>query len=539
MTARKQKRKAARSAQRENAKKRRLSLLCSEFTTPTTTSTTSTATATTTTTTSALDVAYQLRDMLLLSFLNLMFVHIGATAEVLTFCYRSLALSKKRRDAAKKRERRERPSWSQEDARMSDRMFYRLFRMTRPCFRKLCKKIERTVGPSKFKSESYLEDLKRKGHTTRESSIYNCSLAAHGPWIPGEVKLAMTLRLLAGASYLDMFLWFNVEPNHVKSFSRVIMRDWLCNDKVLRINYYEDVLYDTENCNRIRSEFAVKSSGVMSGVIGALDGWLVKICSPTMQEVHNPGKYFSRKGFYALNVQAIVDLKKRIIWRHIGEKGSSHDSPCFHECSLGMHLMGIAASLRRRGLYIVGDSAYAIRSYLLTPYDNAEPESEQDSFNFFLSSKRIYSECAFGEIDRRWGIFWKPLEGSLCEHKYTIDAALRLHNYIVDNRENLKKKDGFITNEEDEDEDELNVASDQFIIDNPLCNMGFTSEDIMEDAGSGRGRGRLEKQEEYLRKEGRNLRDKLCAAIKRKGLTRKNTQVRRDRHNRTIMHGNQ
>ena len=126
MTAQKQKRKAARSARRENAKKRRLSLLCSEFTGPTTTSTTSTtstATATTTTTNSALDVAYQLRDMLLLSFLNLMFVHIGATAEVLTFCYRSLALSKKRRDAAKKREPRERPSWSQEDARMSDRVF--------------------------------------------------------------------------------------------------------------------------------------------------------------------------------------------------------------------------------------------------------------------------------------------------------------------------------------------------------------------------------------------------------------------------------
>ena len=180
-----------------------------------------------------------------------------------------------------------------------------------------------------------------------------------------------------------------------------------------------------------------------------------------------------------------------------------------------------------------------VRSYLLTPYDNAEPESEQDSFNFFLSSKRIYSECAFGEIDRRWGIFWKPLEGSLSEHKYTIDAALRLHNYIVDNREKVKKNnDGFITNEEDEDEDELNVASDQFIIENPLCNMGILSEDMMAE-GCGRGRGRLEKQEEFLRKEGRNLRDKLCAAIKRKGLTRKNTQVRRDRHNRTVMHGNQ
>ena len=105
-----------------------------------------------------------------------------------------------------------------------------------------------------------------------------------------------------------------------------------------------------------------------------------------------------------------------------------------------MCLMEMAAtSLRRCVLYVVGDLAYVICSYLLTPYDNADLESEQDSFNFSLSSKRIYSQCAFGEIDRRWGIFWKPLEGSLFEHKYTIDASIRLHNYIVENRENIKR----------------------------------------------------------------------------------------------------
>ena len=42
--------------------------------------------------------------------------------------------------------------------------------------------------------------------------------------------------------------------------------------------------------------------------------------------------------------------------------------------------MEIAASLRRHGLYIVGDLAYVIRSYLLTPYDNAEPETPSTSF---------------------------------------------------------------------------------------------------------------------------------------------------------------
>ena len=61
----------------------------------------------------------------------------------------------------------------------------------------------------------------------------------------------------------------------------------------------------------------------------------------------------------------------------------------------------MATILFHKGLYIIGDLAYAIRSYLLTPYNNAKLGSAEDAFNFYLSSTRIYVECAFGEIDRR------------------------------------------------------------------------------------------------------------------------------------------
>ena len=76
---------------------------------------------------------------------------------------------------------------------------------------------------------------------------------------------------------------------------------------------------------------------------------------------------------------------------------------------------------------------------------------------------RIYVECAFGEIDRRWGILWKPLQGSLDSHKYTIDSCLRLHNFIVNYREQENESDeerGFDLASERE---ELNVMSDQYM----------------------------------------------------------------------------
>ena len=161
----------------------------------------------------------------------------------------------------------------------------------------------------------------------------------------------------------------------------------------------------------MRQDFGEKSYGLFSGCIGALDGWLVRITCPSLLSCDNPGKYCSRKGFFALNVQAIVDKNKRVLWRFIGEKGSSHDSPVFHDSELGKHLLAVSRELEGEGVYIVGDSAYALRSYLLTPFDNAEPGTPEDTFNFYQSSCRIWVECAFGEIDRRWGIFWKRLEG--------------------------------------------------------------------------------------------------------------------------------
>lgn len=285
------------------------------------------------------------------------------------------------------------------------------FRMSRPCFNLLCAKIEEVVGEKEFKSEAYLERLRSEGHSNKVASMYNNSINSSGGYIPGEVKVAMTIRILAGASYLDMFLWFNVNADHVRFISCRVMRNWFCHPGMIpSINLETQVLQDARAIDRIRKQFGRKSLGVMGGCIGAIDGWLVRIRCPKYCEVKNPGKYFSRKGFYALNVQVIVDLKKRVLWRYdIGEKGSSHDSRVFNESGLGKHLFEIAAYLREKGLYLVGDSAYALRSFLLTPFDNAKQGSSEDSFNFFLSSKRIYVECAFGEIDRMWGIFWKPL----------------------------------------------------------------------------------------------------------------------------------
>lgn len=290
-------------------------------------------------------------------------------------------------------------------------------------------------------------------------------------------------------------------------------------------------------CYFLHEEFGIKTNYIINGCIGALDGWLVKIKSPKFSEVLNPGKYFSRKGFFALNVQAIVDKKKRILWRLIGEKGSAHDSRVFNESNLGKRLLETADFYYGKGLYIVGDSAYSLRSYLLTPYDNAEPGSKEDNFNFFLSSSRIYVECTFGEVDRRWGIFWRPLEGSLRNHQYTIDSALRLHNFSVDYMEELAALSGpNISNSNENDRlerEELNLASDDFISDNPFTLIGPI---IAEGDVELRRAGRPTNLEAIQRDKGKEIRDKNCLELSNAGYARpSNARVSTtDRHNRMV-----
>ena len=78
----------------------------------------------------------------------------------------------------------------------------------------------------------------------------------------------------------------------------------------MKIDFYENVLQNERRLRRIGRDFAAKTEGIFGGCCGALDGWIVKIMCPCTKEVHNPGKYYSRKGCFAINVQVIVDKQK-------------------------------------------------------------------------------------------------------------------------------------------------------------------------------------------------------------------------------------
>ena len=173
------------------------------------------------------------------------------------------------------------------------------------------------------------------------------------------------------------------------------------------------------------------------GIIGALDGLAVQIKRPTSSDgVNDPGNYYSRKQFYALNVQAICDAYKRFLWVSTGHQGSTHDSLAFSSTQLFDLLVEKEEFLETNGYYLIGDLAYNLCSWMLVPYSNVGTVygNRADTFNYFLSSSRVRIECAFGELVMRWGIFWRPIRFRLETTSQIIKAAMLLHNYLIQER---------------------------------------------------------------------------------------------------------
>ena len=320
-----------------------------------------------------------------------------------------------------------RPTWMLFSSRVSDAHFRRQFRMTRTVFSNLCDSLSTVIGPDTFRSESALL------RSTRNSASHG----NRGGLIPGEVKVAISLRLLAGGSYLDLMPLFDVSVPHIY----VILDEFI--SWVLLAFQFPLAQYlleeDWSALEKIAESFSYASNGVLAGIIGALDGLAVRIRSPTLAEVSDPGNYYCRKGFFALNVQAICDRARKFLWCYTSNKGSTHDSMAFSNSRLYDLLLAKQHELESKGFFLIGDSAYNLTPFLLVPYSSDDVQNDRtnmyDSFNYYLSSSRIQIECAFGELVRRWGILWKSLNFDLVKCQRIVQTCMLLHNFIKDNED--------------------------------------------------------------------------------------------------------
>lgn len=138
-------------------------------------------------------------------------------------------------------------------------------------------------------------------------------------------------------------------------------------------------------------------------VLGCVDGSLVAIRRPS----ENEAAYTCRHHYPAINVQGVCSEDKKFLNIVANWPGATHDAFIWRQCNLNQQLANGAGN----DGYLLGDSAYPLMPWLLTPVRNPENRAER-MYNSHHRRMRQRIEGTFS----RWKMRWQCLhrEGKLC-----------------------------------------------------------------------------------------------------------------------------
>jgi DDE superfamily endonuclease len=249
-----------------------------------------------------------------------------------------------------------------------------------------------------------------------------------GGVVEPAVRLGMTLRILAGASYLDMMLTFRVAKSTVFA---IFWDTFQAIDDCISLPALP--FANADELRRMAIDFTNSRSppSPLHGYIGALDGILSKVSKPA--DIYHPAKFYCRKGYYALPFQVVVDSRYKVRYMSVRCAGATHDNLAFSVSTLNGRLL---TGDLEEGFWIAADEAYTCSESILTPWPGTELGDEAKSaFNFFQSSFRMHAEQVFGQINSRFGILWRPLNFGLAKVPKIVQATFLLHNFCIDERD--------------------------------------------------------------------------------------------------------
>jgi hypothetical protein len=305
----------------------------------------------------------------------------------------------------------------------SDAIFERMFRLAREDFFELLAKIA--------------HKLEKNEEMARRSS---------GSAISPEMRLLITLRILAGAAYLDM-IWYRVNVDHVHELCWEVIQ--VINNTIENIRWPNTL----EDYNRIaigwqEKQIARWKHDLTPGTIAAGDGLAIPILQPTLKQLRGTQvtNYLNRKSFWALIAQAFCDSNCHFLFFACSWPGATNDVTAYAQTELYRLIL---SGDYPAWIHLVLDDAYKpFGGIHLTPYSRehltklkregqTDPLKHQEylmkcGFNHILSSQRITIERAFGQLVRRWGILWKAIEFGLDKVPVIVIVAAKLHNICVD-----------------------------------------------------------------------------------------------------------
>ena len=168
--------------------------------------------------------------------------------------------------------------------------------------------------------------------------------------------------------------------------------------------------------------------------VAALDGSHIPICGPK----ENHLDYYNHKGYYSIILQGLVDHRYCFLDVYIGWPGSVHDAHVFSHSSLYSklskgELLPHNKTITYYGtdvpLFIIGDSAYLLETWLMKPFSQSAADTpQQRTYNYRISRARIVVENAYGRLKARWRRLLKRNDMHVNNVLVVVTAACVLHN---------------------------------------------------------------------------------------------------------------
>ena len=125
-----------------------------------------------------------------------------------------------------------------------------------------------------------------------------------------ETKLAITLRFLAGRSYLDIREMWGIRTTTFYDTVHVMLQalhklphpDCLSLNEILEMPDAQK----NEHLSKISKEFACLANGLCVGYIWCIDGLCIRIQRPPESKVSNPARCYNRKASLLFQCRGFV-----------------------------------------------------------------------------------------------------------------------------------------------------------------------------------------------------------------------------------------
>lgn len=180
---------------------------------------------------------------------------------------------------------------------------------------------------------------------------------------------------------------------------------------------------------RSKAGFLAKSDGKgPRSTVGCIDGSHIEIARPDA----STASYINRKKWPSIILQAVCNDQNRFLDVFIGFPGSAHDARVLRESPFFAQAPGKCGDG-----YILGDSAYPLLPWLLTPYRESGDRFPRWKINFnkHHSQQRVTIENTFGLLKQRFRRLYSIDAKSILQSCMIVMAACVLHNLCNSERD--------------------------------------------------------------------------------------------------------